>query len=71
VNPDGDFVVTDLSQAHPAVAGGDDTRFTVAWDSDQQDGDDDGVFARRYAEIRLFAGGFESGNLSAWDGVAQ
>jgi hypothetical protein len=36
------------NQDSPSIAGGAGGRFVIAWQSEAQDGDDDGVFARRY-----------------------
>lgn len=37
------------SQEHPAVAADPEGNFLVVWESDEQDGDEEGVFARRFA----------------------
>jgi hypothetical protein len=51
VAQDGEFQVNTFTagyQAYPTVAMDDAGAFVVAWDSDDQDGDDDGIFAQRY-----------------------
>lgn len=67
--PAGDEFVVNLrtvgGQYQPAVAARPTGDFLVAWESYGQDGSYGGIFARRGAS-RLFADGFESGDLSAW-----
>jgi hypothetical protein len=57
-------------QGAPVVASQPGGRFVVSWTSDGQDGQENGVFARRFAEDRIFQDGFESGDLSAWSSAA-
>jgi len=54
------------SQRRPVVAVQPDHGFVAAWTSSNQDGDNDGVFARLFGDDILFRDGFESGDLSLW-----
>jgi hypothetical protein len=49
----------------PSVAMGPDG-FVVVWQSNNQDGDGEGVFGQRFGPDRIFADGFDSGSLAAW-----
>jgi len=53
-------------QSAPALAFDGPDHFQAVWMSRGQDGDGWGVFGRRLDPDRIFADGFESGNLSAW-----
>lgn len=51
----------------PAVAAQTLDTFVVAWQSEGQDGDGNGVFAQRFGTLStLFRDGFESGDTVAW-----
>jgi hypothetical protein len=57
---------TTSTQGFPAVATGPREDFVVVWQSDGPDGSLDGVLGQRLIPDRIFADGFESGDLSAW-----
>lgn len=48
-----------------ASVAADDERFVIVWETEGTDGDGLGIQAQRYA-VRVFADGFETGDLSAW-----
>jgi hypothetical protein len=69
--PEGsDFQVNSYAtgaQVRPGIATDASGNFVVVWSSNGQDGDDYGVFLRRFAPDVIFKNGFESGDLSGWD----
>jgi hypothetical protein len=63
-----EFVVnsyTTGTQILPAIVSGRSGQFVIAWHSQDQDGDGNGIFARRYGDL-IFGDSFESGGFSAW-----
>ena len=58
-------------QAFPAVSASPSGTFVVAWESDGQDGNGYGIFARRLGPDLIFADGFESGDTSRWSLTAS
>jgi len=68
----GDFQVNGNAaggQRYPWMASDGAGDFIAAWDSDAQDGDGRGVFARRLRLGVVLVDGFESGDTSAWSAV--
>ncbi len=58
------------SQDLPVLASQPGGRFVVSWTSLGQDGDSNGVFARRFAGDSMFEDGFESADFSKWSSAA-
>lgn len=63
-----EFAVSVLGAVTSAssVAAEDNGDFVVVWQSDGQDGSDEGVYGRRFAGQPIFVDGFESGDTSEW-----
>ena len=58
--------VAGTATAASSVAAENDGDFVVVWQSDGQDGSDEGVYGRRFAGQPIFVDGFETGNTSRW-----
>jgi hypothetical protein len=61
---------TASDQGYASVAMAADGDFVVAWESEDQDGEDDGAFAQRFAPELIFADTFDSGTLADWSASA-
>ena len=56
---------TTNKQYRGVVASNPDGDFVVVWQSANQDGNIDGIFAQRYGDI-IFQDGFDSGSINSW-----
>jgi hypothetical protein len=66
--PNAEFAVSVAGSltAASSVAAENDGDFVTVWQSDGQDGSEEGVYGRRFAGQPIFVDGFETGNTSRW-----
>jgi|CXWL01.1.fsa_nt_gi hypothetical protein len=64
-----EFTISQSLSAHtrPAIAGGADGDFAVAWESSGQDGSGETILGRRFTVQLIFRDDFESGGPGAWE----